>query len=341
MLRRINPPGPDESIVVSLATDTSPGLMSAVDKSKVDVNVATVNTISLLNFPTGGLIGNSVDTVDICNFITIKQTTPAQTLVLPNPSTMTNLRYIVLTNSGTVSFACINTTFLPGSIAICLWNGTEWKLISTNISNPASSLFNVVSSTGDTTITSWNSLLVLTSNSLTTVTLPAYNVNTQGNVIVIINVNNIGTVTLNSIANILPYNTNSIGNLLQHQYESVTLTSTSMGPVLSSGFFIDPDFVGADNSNNGARGWVPSPLSSQRNLFLRGDATWQPVLLNTQYINSAVSLLANTEYHVDTSAGGFNVTLPNTNIASGSIIRLLDAANNWSTNKLTIIPSLG
>ena len=55
-----------------------------------------------------------------------------------------------------------------------------------------------------------------------------------------------------------------------------------------------------------------------------------------ELLSGATNLRANTKYHVDTSAGEYQVTLP-TLINTGDYIELFDAKSFWAINNLIVV----
>ena len=331
MIRPINPPGSDQNIIVTPATETAPGIMEPGDKIKVNYVTYSDKTLSIQDIPFGGFIGSPTTTVDVKKFISINQTTSNQILMIPNPSLVNEIRYIIISNVGTVSFYCLNTVFIPNTISICLWNTIEWTVASSNL-NPTGS-FNSFNHTGDFTVPEWNSLSNITTSALVNlVSIPTCNTSNYGKHIVITKVNNTGSISLLCSQNILPYNTSLVNGFLKTQYESITLISTSNGPVVSSGYFRDQDFTGSSSIADGERGWVPKPLTGQQNMFLRGDGVWYPAILKKEYINVNTALQSDVEYYVDSSSSPLTLSLP----LIGNHVRLIDSNNTWSSNNVTV-----
>jgi hypothetical protein len=67
---------------------------------------------------------------------------------------------------------------------------------------------------------------------------------------------------------------------------------------------------------------------------LANDGAGNLAVSGPTYLNAAATLLGGT-YLVDTSAGAFAVALP-ANPATGRVITLIDAANKWGVNNLTV-----
>jgi hypothetical protein len=348
MLRPINPPGADNNIIVDVATTTSNGLMSFSDKLKLDTNILYSDyNIQLNDYPFGGSLGTSLNTVDTTYSILINQTTSGQTLIIPTPSLNNNARYLIITNNGTASFAITSSTISPGNSNLYVWNTSSWKLIATT-SSPPTPTFNINAVSNNYTIPDWNSAVIIDTNGFVPViVLPSTSIANQGQIVVLTrNGSNIGSVTINSnpsnLLNIIPFTTNSITNQLSNLYESIVFISTISGPILMSSNKIDPIFTGATLLTNGTSGWVPAPIAGSQNLFLKGDATWNYPLLEVKNIlsNTTTNASPNIEYHIDTTLGPSTINLPLLP-ETGSIIRLIDSSNTWASNSLTVTPALG
>lgn len=78
--------------------------------------------------PAGGNIGTAANTVDIHSYIRVAQTTAAQTLTLPNPTTTTPGRCIVIAAGSTaVNFTMYGATMAANDNQYDCWNGSAWS----------------------------------------------------------------------------------------------------------------------------------------------------------------------------------------------------------------------
>jgi hypothetical protein len=336
MIRPINPSGADVSIITYPATETSLGLMSPEDKTKINNVLYSQKTLFLPDFPTGGSIGISTETVDIYASIAIKQLTNNQTLFLPDPSITSNVTTTFIVNDGSSMFTLYNTFLYPGNCAISIWNGVEWKIIVSNSFIP-SNTYSLVNISSNYTITDWNTIVLInTLGNNINITLPQATPFTENKNLILVNISNVlGTINLNSTQNILPYYQTNLSNILVNQYESLNITSLSNSSLIYSSNLVDSDFTGSTTLADGKRGWVPKPLANQQNYFLRGDSTWQSVKLEIENINTNTNLNINTEYHVNSSLTNIVLTLPLSPI-NGALIRLVDITNSWNINNLTL-----
>lgn len=82
------------------------------------------------NKPTGGTIGTSATTVDSKSLFNVFQTTPSQTLTIPNLTDTTAGKIIYVNNTGAVLFTLSpGGDMMPGSGAILRWVGNKWSLL--------------------------------------------------------------------------------------------------------------------------------------------------------------------------------------------------------------------
>jgi hypothetical protein len=347
MLRFINPPAPSKNIITNIATNTINGLLSFLDKIKLNSLFYSDQSLHIANLPNGGSIGSAINTVDKTMSICINQTTPSQNLLIPTPSNINNVRYLLITNTGNTGFTLLNKILSPEEINMYVWNTTSWNLIATSI--PTSLInFNVVSSSTNYTITTWNTALIVDTSGVTlNITLPpTTNISVNSIVVITRHGSNAGNINIlsnpSNPLNIMPFNNTSITNQLSNLYESITIMSTINGPLLLSDNKIDPLFHGATSLINGKIGWVPYPTTGVQNLFLKGESNWKAPLLEVRNIisNTTTTLDYNIEYHVNTISGTATVNLPSTP-NNGSIIKLIDVTNTWNNNSLIVIPALG
>ena len=179
MIRYINPPAPDAPVV----SENNPGLISPEEKVKLST-IPAQQTISLSNFPNGGLIGTADQTVDITNSILIEQTTSNQSLLLPIPTDSSNIKTIFITNKGSVLFNLYTTFLVPNSTGFCLWNGINWNILISN-SSISTTDYNIIYTSGDLVIGDWNTLVIVNTNNIINITIPISDIFTQGNKILI------------------------------------------------------------------------------------------------------------------------------------------------------------
>lgn len=86
------------------------------------------------DYPTGGSMGTASTTVDANTLMNITQTTPGQTIILPNPSNSSAGKNITLNNIGTVSFTLVPGGILyPNTGVIIRWSGLNWAVTGSGI----------------------------------------------------------------------------------------------------------------------------------------------------------------------------------------------------------------
>ena len=348
MLRPINPPGADQSIVASIATQLCKGLLCASDKLKLDTDILYSNSsMTIPDLPFGGLIGAAVNTVDKTFAISITQNSPGQNLLIPSPSVISNIRHLILNDNGTASFTCLGSTFSPGTTNLYIWNTSSWNLVASN-NQAAVPSFNVYEASTSYTVPLWNSIIMIdTSGVVPIITLPPVSLPDQGKILLITRKgSNVGNVTIiaNPLnpQNIIPFYSSSITNQLSNLYESLVIVCTSYGPAVLSSNKIDPIFTGSTPLYNGSSGWVLAPSVGEQNNFLRGDCSWKPPLLAVEDVisNTVVFVSENKEYHVNTVSGPCTINLPLSPV-SGSIVRCVDVTDTWGFNSLTIVSATG
>lgn len=106
------------------------GTFNGIINTGATVNVAAI--ISDRNV--GGPLGSADSTVDLYTTFNINQTTPNQTLSLPNPTDTTAGRVIYINNIGTVAFTMYGKTVGAGNGLITLvWNGTAWGVTDSTV----------------------------------------------------------------------------------------------------------------------------------------------------------------------------------------------------------------
>lgn len=99
--------------------------------------------------------------------------------------------------------------------------------------------------------------------------------------------------------------------------------------------------IGATSSVNGVTGLVPAPVIGQETSFLRGDGTWSANTMSVASVSAAVNpAVVNTIYLANTTAGGFNITLPSS-LVSGVKIVIVDSNNTFGVNPVTLVPQSG
>jgi hypothetical protein len=94
-------------------------------------------SVTLADFPTGGVIGTAAATVDTANNANIVQTTSAQTLTLPSPTVTTAGKLVTINNTGTAIFTMYGSQIAPTGAGIFVWNGSAWNAVQANGSNLA------------------------------------------------------------------------------------------------------------------------------------------------------------------------------------------------------------
>lgn len=78
----------------------------------------------------GGAIGTAAATVDVATSFDVSQTTAAQTLTLPSPTTATSGRLVLVSNTGSVSFTMLGATVASGGSLLAKWTGAAWSKVS-------------------------------------------------------------------------------------------------------------------------------------------------------------------------------------------------------------------
>jgi hypothetical protein len=99
---------------------------------------ATGNRVDLANFTANGSAGTAAATVDVATILNFPQTTAGITVTLPNPTTATTHKTLVLENTGTADIAVSgaasgsDTLVVPanGGVRQTGWNGTRWAAVS-------------------------------------------------------------------------------------------------------------------------------------------------------------------------------------------------------------------
>jgi hypothetical protein len=92
-----------------------------------------LDTLTLGDFPAGGVIGTAADTVDQFSAFIITQTTAGQALTIPPPTDPTPTRapyYIQHKGTAGVDLTGLGLFVLPNSSVEIAWNGTSWRPIS-------------------------------------------------------------------------------------------------------------------------------------------------------------------------------------------------------------------
>ena len=85
------------------------------------------------NYPSGGSIGIAANTVDKSAKININQTTPGQTLSIPNPTNLTAEKNIRIRNIGLVAFTITAYgSVLPGTFIQVDWTGSSYSYSSSS-----------------------------------------------------------------------------------------------------------------------------------------------------------------------------------------------------------------
>ena len=270
MIRYINPPKPDEPLIASLATPLHNGLMSMVDKQKVNNVNYSDNTLHLQDFYNGGIIGIASTTIDVYKSIVIKQDTPNQEILLPTPTNTDNILYLLLSNVGTNSFLFYNVELNVNNSIIVIWNTVSWNIAASysNISN-----LNKLFITSNYTIEKWNSFILVDSSNDITITLPASQIDTQSQIIIICNT--VGNVSLVSNQYIFPINSHTYNNIFNHKNQSILIMSLSDSCVVTSPYH--KNFQGSTPTLSGISGLVPAPLVEDMYRYLRGDGYWTDV----------------------------------------------------------------
>lgn len=83
--------------------------------------------VALGNFAGGGSIGTAATTVDLGTWISVAQTTAAQTLTLPNPTDATGGRICLVSNVGSASFTLLGIVVAAGASLLAVWTGAAWS----------------------------------------------------------------------------------------------------------------------------------------------------------------------------------------------------------------------
>lgn len=86
-----------------------------------------ITVLAVSNLATGGAIGTAAATVDIFSSFDVNQTTAAQTLSLPNPTTTTTGRIAEVSNIGSTAFTMHGKTVAAGGSARFKWTGAAWS----------------------------------------------------------------------------------------------------------------------------------------------------------------------------------------------------------------------
>jgi hypothetical protein len=114
--------------------DTNSGFITpgdlTIQSRVINLNCSIVQrTQDITNKATGGDIGTAADTVDIDSSFNVNQTTAAQTLTLPTPTTATAGLLAYVNNVGSTSFTMLGKVLPAGAGLIAKWTGAAWSLI--------------------------------------------------------------------------------------------------------------------------------------------------------------------------------------------------------------------
>ncbi|MFO0781923.1 MAG: hypothetical protein U0524_03485, partial [Candidatus Saccharimonadales bacterium] len=109
------------------ALNTNGGINNASGTTITNAGATVFTAIPIGDHPSGGNIGTAATTVDVATTFNVTQTTPGQTLTLPDPTTTTSGRVAYINSlSGNAQFLMYGTTINPSSSVVFIWNGTEW-----------------------------------------------------------------------------------------------------------------------------------------------------------------------------------------------------------------------
>lgn len=86
--------------------------------------------VSFPDFPAGGAIGSALATVDGANVFFVAQTTAAQTLSLPNPTSAIARRVLYVVNTGNQSFSIFGAALAAGNTAAAIWTGASYDRVT-------------------------------------------------------------------------------------------------------------------------------------------------------------------------------------------------------------------
>jgi hypothetical protein len=85
-----------------------------------------LNPVILGDFAAGGDIGTAAATVDIRSAFEVAQTTAAQVLTLPAPTSGDHGRIAYVANTGSQAFTMYGKAITPATYSIFYWNGAAW-----------------------------------------------------------------------------------------------------------------------------------------------------------------------------------------------------------------------
>ncbi|MDL2342273.1 MAG: hypothetical protein QFB87_04320, partial [Patescibacteria group bacterium] len=116
---------------------------------------STLNTaIAISDKAAGGAIGTAAATVDASTTFNVNQTTAAQTLSLPSPTTTTAGRIVYVNNVGTSSFSMGGLTINTAQSQGFEWNGTAWVQMNATLAGTGlTQSGNIINSSAATSVT--------------------------------------------------------------------------------------------------------------------------------------------------------------------------------------------
>ena len=124
--------------LINVNTTNNIVTVGSLDSSQMLVNAASLFGAKIIaDLPAGGSIGSAATTVDVYTTIALVQTTPGQTITIPNVTT-TNVGHVLyIINVGTAAVTIDNNIIPSATTATYLWNGSAWTTTSAGGSGAA------------------------------------------------------------------------------------------------------------------------------------------------------------------------------------------------------------
>lgn len=102
------------------------GIGTDAPAGRLDVGGSlSLRSLDIGDLPSGP-VGTAADTVDLWSFLTIGQTTPGNTLTIPDPTNRQPGRQLVVANVGSVPFTMLGVLVNPQAGLTAVWTGGGW-----------------------------------------------------------------------------------------------------------------------------------------------------------------------------------------------------------------------
>lgn len=114
----------------AVSANTVSTIMKRDASGHAALGVLELASVAITDKASGGSIGSAATTVDIASVALCNQTTAAQTLTLPTPTSATPIRLMYVVNVGSASFTVVGASVAAGAAQLAMWNGSAWIAVA-------------------------------------------------------------------------------------------------------------------------------------------------------------------------------------------------------------------